>query len=84
MTDRERFVLLRDDREDRTVVFAEPIAVVTVRDRAGFEPAFAALQAAQTADGRGLRDWSEALYGPLWRALGGAHRGQAGAEEEVA
>ncbi|WP_440981454.1 aminodeoxychorismate synthase component I [Shinella sumterensis] len=47
MTDRERFVLLRDDREDRTVVFADPLAVVTVRDRAGFEPAFAALQAAQ-------------------------------------
>lgn len=46
MTDRERYVLLRDDREDRTVVFADPIAVVTVRDRAGFEPAFAALQAA--------------------------------------
>ena len=46
MTDRERFVLLRDDREDRTVVFADPIAVVTVRERAGFEPAFAALQAA--------------------------------------
>ncbi|MGD9477367.1 aminodeoxychorismate synthase component I [Shinella sp. G-2] len=46
MTDRERFVLLRDDREDRTVVFADPLAVVTVRDRAGFEPAFAALQAA--------------------------------------
>jgi para-aminobenzoate synthetase component 1 len=46
MTDRERFVLLRDDREDRTVVFAEPLGVVTVRDRAGFEPAFAALQAA--------------------------------------
>ena len=46
MTDRERFVLLRDDREDRTVVFAEPVAVVTVRERAGFEPAFAALQAA--------------------------------------
>ncbi|GHC81890.1 RecBCD enzyme subunit RecC [Pseudorhodoferax aquiterrae] len=37
---------------------------------------FDALQAARTADGRGLRDWSEALYGPLWRALGGAHRGQ--------
>lgn len=46
MTDRERFVLLRDDREDRTVVFADPLAVVTVRERAGFEPAFAALQAA--------------------------------------
>lgn len=46
MTDRERFVLLRDDREDRTVVFAEPLDVVTVRDRAGFEPAFATLQAA--------------------------------------
>ena len=46
MTDRERFVLLRDDREDRTVVFADPIAVVTVRERAGFEPAFAALQTA--------------------------------------
>ena len=46
MTDRERFVLLRDDREDRTVVFAEPLGIVTVRDRAGFEPAFAALQAA--------------------------------------
>ena len=46
MTDRERFVLLRDDREDRTVVFAEPLGLVTVRDRAGFEPAFAALQAA--------------------------------------
>ncbi len=46
MTDRERFVLLRDDREDRTVVFAEPLGVITVRDRAGFEPAFAALQAA--------------------------------------
>ena len=44
---RERFVLLRDDREDRTVVFADPLAVVTVRDRAGFEPALAALQAAQ-------------------------------------
>ena len=29
MTDRERFVLLRDDREDRTVVFADPIAVAT-------------------------------------------------------
>lgn len=37
---------------------------------------FAALQGAQTADGRGLRDWSEDLYGPLWRALDGAHRGQ--------
>ena len=46
MTDRERFVLLRDDREDRTVVFADPLAVVTVRERAGFEHAFAALQAA--------------------------------------
>ena len=46
MTDRERFVLLRDDREDKTVVFADPLAVVTVRDRAGFESAFAALQAA--------------------------------------
>lgn len=46
MTDRERFVLLRDDREDRTVVFADPIAVVTVRERADFEPAFTALQAA--------------------------------------
>ncbi|MGJ7039109.1 para-aminobenzoate synthetase component 1 [Shinella sp. BE166] len=46
MTDRERYVLLRDDREDRTVVFADPVAVVTVRERAGFEPAFAALQAA--------------------------------------
>jgi len=46
MIDRERFVLLRDDREDRTVVFADPLAVVTVRERAGFEPAFAALQAA--------------------------------------
>nr|WP_145549849.1 exodeoxyribonuclease V subunit gamma [Variovorax boronicumulans] len=37
---------------------------------------FATLQAARTADGRGLRDWSEDLYGPLWRALGGVHRGQ--------
>lgn len=45
---------------------------------------FAALQGAQTADGRGLRDWSEDLYGPLWRALGGAHRGQSGAEEDAA
>jgi para-aminobenzoate synthetase component 1 len=49
MTDRERYVLLRDDREDRTVVFADPIAMVTVRDRAGFEPAFVALQEAQAA-----------------------------------
>ncbi len=46
MTDRESYVLLRDDREDRTVVFADPVAVVTVHERAGFEPAFAALQAA--------------------------------------
>ncbi|MBD9373492.1 aminodeoxychorismate synthase component I [Rhizobium sp. ARZ01] len=46
MTDRERFVLLRDDRKDRTTVFARPSLMVTVRQRSEFEPAFRALQAA--------------------------------------
>lgn len=49
MTDRQRFVLLRDDSEDRTTVFVEPIATVTVRRRADFEPAFRTLQAAHEA-----------------------------------
>lgn len=49
MTDRQRFVLLRDDREDRTTVFVDPIAMVTVRRRADFEPAFRTLQAAHEA-----------------------------------
>ena len=46
MTDRQRYVLLRDDREDRTTVFADPLRVVTVRRRADFEPALRTLQAA--------------------------------------
>ena len=46
MTGRDRYVLLRDDRADRTTVFADPVEVVTVRTRAGFEPAFARLQEA--------------------------------------
>ncbi|WP_183805436.1 aminodeoxychorismate synthase component I [Mycoplana azooxidifex] len=46
MTDRQRFVLLRDDSADRTTVFADPLRMVTVRRRADFEPAFRTLQAA--------------------------------------
>lgn len=49
MTSRDRFVLLRDDREDRTTVFADPLDVVTLRERAGFEPAFKRLQEAHDA-----------------------------------
>ena len=49
MTGRERYVLLRDDREDRTTVFADPLDIVTVRERADFEPAFARLQTAHEA-----------------------------------
>lgn len=49
MTDRKRYVLLRDDREDRTTVFADPSRMVTVRKRADFEPAFRTLQAAHDA-----------------------------------
>jgi para-aminobenzoate synthetase component 1 len=49
MTDRERYVLLRDDREDRTMVFADPLGMITVRDREDFEPAFRALQDARDA-----------------------------------
>jgi para-aminobenzoate synthetase component I len=65
MTDRERYVLLRDDREDRTVVFADPIAVVTVRDRTGFEPAFATLQAAHER-GRWIADFMSYEAGHLF------------------
>lgn len=46
MTDRQRFVLLRDDSADRTTVFADPRHVVTVRRSADFEPAFRTLQRA--------------------------------------
>ncbi|MFC3074412.1 aminodeoxychorismate synthase component I [Shinella pollutisoli] len=49
MTGRQRYVLLKDDREDVTTVFADPLDVVTVRTRAGFEPAFALLQEAHAA-----------------------------------
>ncbi|MCF3638457.1 aminodeoxychorismate synthase component I [Rhizobium sp. TRM95111] len=46
MTAPEPYVLFRDDREDRTTVFADPLRVVTVRSRDRFEAAFAQLQAA--------------------------------------
>lgn len=65
MTDRERYVLLRDDREDRTVVFADPVDVITVRDRKGFEPAFAALQAAH-AKGRWIAGFMSYEAGHLF------------------
>lgn len=65
MTDRPRFVLLRDDREDRTTVFADPIAMVTVRRRADFEPAFRTLQAAH-ADGKWIAGFMSYEAGHLF------------------
>ncbi|WP_295374590.1 exodeoxyribonuclease V subunit gamma [uncultured Pseudacidovorax sp.] len=38
-------------------------------------PDFAALDSARTDDGRGLLDWAQALYGPLWRRVPAARRG---------
>ena len=46
MTTCETYVLFRDDREDRTTVFADPLRVVTVRRAADLERALADLQAA--------------------------------------
>lgn len=65
MTDRQRFVLLRDDRDDRTTVFADPLALVTVHDRAGFEPAFARLQEAH-AQGRWIAGFMSYEAGHLF------------------
>ena len=65
MTDRPRFVLLRDDREDRTTVFADPIVTVMVRRRADFEPAFRTLQAAH-ADGKWIAGFMSYEAGHLF------------------
>ncbi|QRM56641.1 aminodeoxychorismate synthase component I [Sinorhizobium sp. BG8] len=46
MSEDRRFVLFRDDSENLTTVFADPVQVVTVRSRATFEEAFATLQQA--------------------------------------
>ena len=44
MTARDAYVLFRDDREDRTTVFADPLRVVTLRRGVDLDRAFAELQ----------------------------------------
>ena len=44
MTARDAYVLFRDDREDRTTVFADPLRVVTLRRGADLDRVFAELQ----------------------------------------
>lgn len=67
MTDRQRFVLLRDDREDRTTVFADPLRMVTVRTRSDFEPAFETLQQAHE-DGKWIAGFMSYEAGHLFEA----------------
>ncbi len=65
MTDPQRYVLLRDDREDRTTVFADPQDMVTVRKRADFEEAFRTLQAARD-DGKWIAGFMSYEAGHLF------------------
>lgn len=67
MTDPQRYVLLRDDREDRTTVFADPQHMVTVHKRAGFEQAFRTLQAAHD-DGKWIAGFMSYEAGHLFEA----------------
>ncbi|MDX3929309.1 MAG: aminodeoxychorismate synthase component I [Shinella sp.] len=65
MTERERYVLFRDDREDRTTVFADPLHVITVRGRNDFEAAFDDLQRAH-AEGRWIAGFMSYEAGHLF------------------
>lgn len=67
MTDPQRYVLLRDDREDRTTVFADPQEMVTVRKRADFEQAFRTLQAAHD-DGKWIAGFMSYEAGHLFES----------------
>ncbi len=47
MTDHGPFVLFRDDSEDRTTVFAEPVSVITARTKAEFRRGLVEMEKAQ-------------------------------------